>query len=82
MNSPDVWIKFLTDYQTNDCGDRGYAHDQKKTDPSKGEVCLKSKRIHPSTVWTSCIRPGVTRNLSLYYVFFKNLHQKQNFYKI
>ncbi len=50
-------------------------HMIKKADSSKGEVCPKSKRIHPSTVWTSCLRPGVTRNLLLFYIFFKYLHQ-------
>jgi hypothetical protein len=32
--------------QTNYCGDRGYAHVQKRTNSPKGEVCSKSKRIH------------------------------------
>lgn len=31
--------------ETNDCRDRGYAHDQKRPDAPLGEVWPQSKRI-------------------------------------
>jgi hypothetical protein len=78
-------LKVLTDCQTNYCGNRGYAHDKKRTDSPKREFCPKSKRIHPSTVWACiCTRTkGIKSigNLKFFLQLISCLYPKRNMQK-